>query len=84
MPCQWSSSCHVLAVHSSKPQVKQDIYLQWWAEMWRQLVQVVEPVSVLSLADTSSAPQPEDRSKPWGENPGYHTYLGAFDLRDFG
>ena len=43
---QWRTH-PVLIVHSPQSQVGQEVYLPWWAEMWRHVAQVVEPVSVL-------------------------------------
>ena len=73
---------HVLAVHSPQSQVGQEVYLQWCADMWRHVAQVVDPISVLLLADMNLAARPEDRSRPRGDEVGYRTFLRAFDLRD--
>ena len=68
MPWGWH---HVLAVHSH---VGQDVYLQWWADM-------VDPTSILLLADTNSVARPEGRSRPRGEDVSYRAFLRAFDLQ---
>ena len=43
---------------------------------------MVDPASVLEVADTNSAARPADRGTPRPDDTGYRTFLRAFNLRD--
>ena len=45
---------HVLAAHAPQINIGVEPYVRWWAGVWRQVPCVVDPTSVLVVADTNS------------------------------
>ena len=73
---------HVLAALAPQINIGCEPYVRWWAEMWREVTRMVDPTSVLVVADTNSAAWPVDRGTPRPDDMGYRTFLRAFNLRD--
>ena len=73
---------HVPVAHAPKINIGYEAYVRWWAEMWREVTRMVDPASVLVVADTNSAARPADRGTLRPDDTGYRTFLGAFNLRD--
>ena len=73
---------HVLAAHAPQISIGVEPYVRWWAAVWREVTCLVDPTTVLVVADTNSAARPADRGTPRPEDTGYRTFLRAFNLRD--
>ena len=52
---------HVLAAHAPQINIGCEPYVRWWAKIRRKVTRMVDPMSVLVVADTNSAAQRVDR-----------------------
>ena len=72
---------HVLAAHAPQINIGCGPYVRWWAEICREVTDIVDPTSVLVVPDTNSAARPADRGTPRPNDTGHRTFLRAFNLR---
>ena len=73
---------HVLAAHAPQIHIGCEPYVRWWAQIWRKVTRMVDPSSVLVVADTNSAARPADMETPCPDDMGYRTFLRAFNLKE--
>ena len=81
VPTPWGKH-RVLAAHAPKINIGCEPYVKWWADMWCEVICIVDPASVLVVTDTNSAARPGDWGTPHHDNTGYRMFLRAFNLRD--
>ena len=73
---------HVLVAHAPRMNIGHEPYLSWWAATWREVPHIIDPASVLVVADTNWAARPADRGTPRSEDAGFRAFVRAFNPRD--
>ena len=72
----------VLAAHAPQINIGCEPYVRWWAAIWRAVTHMVDPASLLVVANTNSAARPADRGTSHPDETGCKSFFRAFNFRD--